>query len=99
MGARKEAEDKERARLKKEAEEQRMLKVEQDKKKVLEDKKKNIIQTFQKKETPECPLPAERPRRKIISNPFTQKFENLAKTSKEENEDFQKSLAKKQENT
>merc|ERR1712032_245773 len=78
---------KERARLKKEAEEQRMLKVE-------EDKKKNIIQTFQKKETPECPLPAERPRRKIISNPFTQKFENLAKTSKEENEDFQKSLAK-----
>ena len=52
----------------------RMLKIEEDKKKLIEDKKKNILQTFQKKETSECPIQVERPRKKLISNPFAQKL-------------------------
>merc|ERR1712079_925361 len=77
--ARRQAEEEESARLKKDADEARLLKVEMDKKALLENKKKSIIQTFQKSDTKEVPVAVERPRKKIIANPFAQKFEELAK--------------------
>ena len=71
-------EEEERARLKQEVEEARLRNIESQKKAVLEDKKRNILQTFQSKKPPEPPSLVERPKKKSISNPLTQRFEEMA---------------------
>ena len=94
--ARRQAEEQETVRLKEEAEKERLLRAEELKKAALENKKKNILQVFQKQESlDDSQMPIEKPKKKKISNPFAQKFESIAKTAKQEEEEYNEMIAKK----
>ena len=71
-------EEEERVKLRQQEEEARQRNVEMQKKSVLEDKKRNILQTFQSEKQTKPPTPLERPKKKSISNPMTKRFEEMA---------------------
>ena len=51
---------------------------------------------FQKQESvDDSQMPIEKPKKKKISNPFAQKFESIAKTAKQEEEEYNEMIAKK----
>eukprot|EP00092_Neocalanus_flemingeri_P039775 GFUD01043315.1.p1 GENE.GFUD01043315.1~~GFUD01043315.1.p1 ORF type:complete len:2211 (+),score=819.60 GFUD01043315.1:247-6879(+) len=92
--ARRQAEEEEMAQLKKDAEENRHREIELAKKAVLEEKKRSILSTFEKKDTENKTEP-ERPKRRSVANPFAQKFEEIALNAQKEEQEQQELLKKK----
>merc|ERR1711970_1103574 len=92
--AKRQAEEDEMIRLKKEAEENRLLEIERTKKAILEEKKRSILSTFEKKEK-DVKKDIDRPKRKSVSNPFAQKFEEIALNAQKEEQEQQELLKKK----
>merc|ERR1711993_1448 len=88
-------EEEERVKLKQEAEEARLRNAEMQKKAVLEDKKRNILQTFQSQKPPEPPAHVERPKKKSISNPLTKRFEEMAALNAKKDEESGQLLQRK----
>ena len=88
-------EEEERVKLKQEAEEARLRNAEVQKKALLEDKKRNILQTFQSQKPPEPPLNTERPKKKLISNPLTKRFEEMAALNAKKDEECGQLLQRK----
>ena len=88
-------EEEERVKLKQEAEEARLRNAEMQKKAVLEDKKRNILQTFQSQKPPEPQAHVERPKKKSISNPLTKRFEEMAALNAKKDEECGQLLQRK----
>ena len=90
---RKQREKEEQKELKRLNEEEKAREIERSKKLALEEKKKSLFSAPKK---PEPSFPMERPKKKILNNPFTQKFEEMAK-EKELEEKRKEDIAKRKE--
>ena len=90
---RRKREEEQQKELKRQIEEERAREIERSKKLALEEKKKNLFAAPKK---PEPVFPAERPKKKLLSNPFTQKFEEMAREQELE-EKRKEEIAKRKE--